>query len=206
VAGVLSNAVAAAMRAVGSALPEIARTMSADGATGTVVLASSVDKGLAAATPAGANETRRFVAQVADFPNLTIETLAEIGGASFLITSLRETANAAWFFGVSDEMQKTPVEYFGTRRKGATVRRISAGFPALVAEGEREPTFADAAAMCSDVIWHIVIRKHDWPEVTRPDVGDAIAFDDDKENVRRTFNVANVKVHEGYYVLTVREG
>lgn len=200
--GLLASAVASALKSVGASLPELKRTMTADGVSASVVLASSVDKGLDAATMSGAGETRRFVAQVEDFPELAMDTLVEIEGTPFLITSLRSTGEAAWFFGVSDALDIVDIAFRGTRREHARVRAIEFPLPALVTELDETNDSADAVAMNSARTWAVVIRTNDWRENTRPDVGDTLAFSKDGEAV--TAKVADVTVHKGYFLISAR--
>lgn len=200
---ILGNAVAAAMSAVGKALPELSRKMTADGVTGSVILASSVDKGLDAASSSGANETRRFVAQVSDFPNLEMETLVEVDGLPYLITSLRSTGEAAWFIGLSDEMESSAVIVRGTRREGGRVRTIAATIPALVAEGERGANLDGLAAYRAETSYFVIIRDGDWGENLPPDVGDLVEFRFNDADV--SARVSKADHHKGYWLIIARE-
>ena len=200
--GVLGQAVAAALRSVGSALPELVHVMTADDVSAEVVLSSSVDHGLDAASSSGANETRRFVAKVSDFPSLALESLVEVDSVPYLITSLKSTGGAAWFIGLSDEMSSTQAVVRGTRRIHGAIRGIVLSVPALVCRGTEDGVNDGLYAHSASDTFYVVIRDKDWTETSDPDTGDKLSFTFD--GVETEVAVVKAERHKGYFLITSR--
>ncbi len=201
--GILANAVAAAIKSISSSLPELARTMEADGATGTVVVASSVDKAIDPASTSGAAEAFRVVAKVADFPILATESLVSLDTKPHLITSLRATGGASWTVGLSPEMDSTECAVSGTRRGNGGVRAIEFTIPALVTEAEPGTPSDAYAVRYASATYYVIIREGDWPETIKPDTGDALRFW--QRGTEIVANVAKATHRAGQYILTARE-
>ena len=196
---VLSDVVSSALLSVGNALPELKRTMTADGATASVVVSSSVDKGTDAASSSGPNEKFRIIAQSADFPSLSLESLVTLDEDAHFITSLRETGGAALFIGLSGALTDTLLGYSGTRRRANALRNISLTVPALVNESQSLASFSDSYGRNDTLTFYIVLRTMDWLDETPPDVGDKLDYNS------RPLVVSNVEKRTGYYFLTARE-
>lgn len=114
--GVIENAVASAMSAVASHLPELTFEMISGGCEGRCALVSSAVDHEAPATSSAWKEARRYFARVAEFPQSPLHRVVEIGGANYFVTSAKMTGGAAWFFGTTDELQKFRIEFVSVRR------------------------------------------------------------------------------------------
>ena len=198
-ADVLADAVASALSAVAAALPSLSKTMEADGATGSVVIASSMDKGVDAISGDTASEELRVVAQASDFPELSRMSLVTFDDSPRLVTSLRNTGNAALFIGLSAEMQSSECAVTGSRR----ARGIALTAPALVLRDSAAPeSMADAYAVNDTPHYWILIRCDDWTENGEPMIGDSFRFVEKMTEV--TAVAASVQTHPGYWLISAR--
>lgn len=191
------------MSAVASALPSLYKRMEADGATGYAVLSSSVDHGPDVAGESGATEVKRIVAKVSDFPDLACESLVDFDGAPHIVTSIRQTGGAAWFVGLSSEMDRCVSHFSGKRRRNGSLSNLSCTVPTLCIETGTNPTYGDASAENSSKSFILVVRRTEWPEVESPETGDTVDFSvDGSETVRA--NVCSVSDHRTHFLIRAR--
>lgn len=198
----IQSAVDIALGAVAAALPSLDRRMTVDGVTARAVLCSSVDVGAEAASTEGANETRRIVAKVSDFPDLTVDSPVDIDGSSHLVTSLRKSGEAAWFVGLSAALSETAAVFSLRRRAAGAARAQSFTVDALAVEADAPSSLGDPVAVYGGDEWRVVVRVADWPLVQPPDIGDDITFYAKDRSV--SIAAARVVRRGGSFVITGR--
>ncbi len=158
-------------------------------------------------TEAEVSENCRVLAYVADFPKLKNGEAVELGNTLRVVTSCTTgPVNALLTVGLSAAFEKCPATYSGKRRENGTPRQFKHPIDVLALESASVPSdYGDAAAPTYVQSWIVCISADGWPEVSAPQVSDALEFADPHNSFAAVrLRVSDVKRHEGYWIITAR--
>ena len=148
-------------------------------------------------------EAAQIVANAADFPTLEEGAAIELGASLRVVTSLKsDPVGATYTVGVSAAFDKTPATYKGTRRENARARSFAHPLDVLLLEGGTADGYADAIAPSYSTVYTVAIRREDWPEVSAPEVSDAIEVAPAGHPL--ALKVSTVAAHGGWFILKCR--
>ena len=104
------------------------------------------------------------------------------------------------FFG-----DATAAAYTGKRREDGQTRPVSVPLDAYVQRGSRQGGARDSVAMGRGCTWDVSFPLDKWPEVSEPQIGDAVEFADPQNGWKTVrLKVASVSQDCGWWTLKAR--
>ena len=150
-------------------------------------------------------ENCRVLALISDFPMLAKGEAVEFGDTLRVVTSCTaDIVRTGYTVGLSAAFEKCPAAYSGTRREGRSSRQFRHPLNVLALETPSVSfDYGEAAAPSYAQSWIVCIAADSWPEVSPPQVSDAIQMHGTGCNPV-SLRISDVKRHDGYWILHAR--
>lgn len=179
-------------------MPDCSDTLVCDGRSASVTRVGSPSRGEDPLTDTDVQEGVRVLALASDFPGLSKGRLVSLGGRTRLVTSARtDPAGATLSIGLSAEMERCPAAY-------SRGRLFRYPLEVLALESAVIPSpYEDAAAPSYDQTWIVAIPAELWPDVTAPQVGDAVELSSERLDAP-ALKVSSVVQSGGCWLLHAR--
>lgn len=186
-------------------LADCAETLRWGDVSATITRIGSPTRGEDAVYDSDIPERRRVLAPVSPFAGLEKGCAVELDGTFRIVTSCTDNIAKAAFFtvGLSDSFDKCLASCTGTRRERGRVRTFKFSLRVLALDGGTEDAYSDTPAQSSVRSYTVAVRRADWPEVSAPEVSDAMTISPD-ERPQIDVKVAAVTRNDGWYILKCR--
>lgn len=151
-------------------------------------------------------ENCRVLAMASDFPALARGEAVELGRTFRVVTSCHEDiAKVGLVVGLSDDFEKCPCAYGGTRREDGRVRTLEFPLGVLLLETGADASYADGIAPAVEKTYTVAIRHGEWPETSDPEMSDTVeAYPASIPTRHVRLVVSTVTRHDGWFILKCR--